>query len=350
MSFFGDDGPPPPPPPRLPPPPKPQEIMDVIDELSGAKSVVVTGPDGKKFRKIMRLPRSPEEERFFNIGGELIREGLKSIQELYKYNPMNVVDIQPVINTIANINEERAADLSKITDFGDINQDIQNFRNIQKTMLNDELTRGKNRLENDLATLGRSKGSYAAAQRAYFENEAAKTKQLNDIQALQYGENLANQRLGRNLTAYGARQEDRENQLRGAQLEYGLKQQRQTDLDNRRRELTNESLNQIKLGSGLRGEDINRAIGSGASDLALRENAMRNRADIDHYNSVVGNINANYQNELGYNQLLRNQAQNSFGSFLGSSIPTVLGTVGGAMLAGPAGSGGSMLMSKLFGK
>lgn len=343
--FGGDDHVPLPP--VLPPPPKPQEIMDVIDRISGAQSRVVTGPNGKKYREIVRLPRTAEEQRFFNIGGELIREGLKSIQELYKYNPMNVVDIQPVINAIADINEKRAADLSKIADFGDIKQDIQNFRNIQKTMLNDELKRGKNRLENNLAILGRSSGTYGAAQRAYFENEAAKTRQLNDIQALQYGETLAAQRLGRNLKAYEARQGARENQLRNAQLEYTLKQQRQNDLDNRRRELTNESLNQIKLGSGLRGEDMSRAMGSNASELSLRENALRNRSDIDHYNSVVNNLNANYQNQLAHHQATQNQG--SFGDFLGGSIGNILGTVGGSMLMGPSGSGGNMLFNKLFG-
>lgn len=48
MSFGNDD------PPQyqyVEPPPR-EEIMDVIDEITGVQSITVTGPDGKKRRKI----------------------------------------------------------------------------------------------------------------------------------------------------------------------------------------------------------------------------------------------------------------------------------------------------------
>lgn len=333
-----------PPPLRLPPPPKPKEIMDVFDEISGVKSVIVRDAQGRQIRKIMRIPRTPEEQRFFEQGEQLVREGIESVKQLWKYDPQNVVDIMPLINTIASLNEKQAEDLSKITDFGNIKQDIEDFKGIQKDLLKDELLRGKNLLEDDLSRMGRAGGTYAAAQRAYFEKEAAMARRLGDLQSTQYGEDLARQRLGRNLLAYDARQQGRENELRGAQQEYALRQQKAADAENMRQRALEERMNQINIGNSLMGIDRNRAMQNNAAQFSLAENQIRNRNQMDEYNSRINAMNQNYQNQLGYHQNL-NAQRTDYGGLLGN----VAGTVGGSMLFGPLGSGGNKLFGKLFG-
>lgn len=333
-----------PPPIKLPPPPKPQEIMDVFDEISGVQSVVVRDANGRQVRKIMRMPRTPQEQKFFEEGERLVSEGIQSIKQLFQYNPQNVIDIMPVINTITSLNQKQAEDLSKITDFGNIQQDIDDFKGIQKDLLNDELMRGKNILENDLARMGRSGGTYAAAERAYFQKEAAMAKRLADLQATQYGEDLSKQRLQRNLIAYDARQRGREDELRGAQQEYALRQQKAMDEENMRQRALEERMNQINIGNSLMGIDRNRAQQSNAPQFSLAENQIRNRNQMEDYNSRINAMNQNYQNQMGYHQNM-NAQRRDYGGLLGN----VAGTVGGSLLFGAPGSGGNKLFGKLFG-
>ncbi len=349
----------PPPPVILPPPPTEQEILDVFDELNGVQSIVITQPNGRKVRRTTRLPRTPEQERIFKIGERIMGEGLPALQYLFQKNPSAIVSATPVINAIAGLNEKQAQELSQIADFGNIQQDIQNFTNVQQQLFDRELMRGRNRLETDLARRGRSGGSYGAAQRAYFENEAALGRAQNDINALQYGEALAERRLSRNLKAYDARQEGRENQVRGAQMEYGLKRQEQNDLEAQRQRNIENQMNLFQLGSNIVAQDQNRATQSNANQLALQEFGLRNQAQMGRYNADTANkleryrleagaLNNNYQNQLAYNQALRN-AENQKGGSFGQLLGNIGGLVGSSMLFGPTGSGGNKLFTKLFG-
>lgn len=348
MSFFGGDDPtPPPPPPRLPPPPKPQEIMDVIDEISGTRSMIVT-ENGRKVRKIIKLPRSAEEQKFLRLGEEIISEGLASIKQLYQYNPQNVASIQPLINTIANLNERQIQDLSQITNFGNLREDVESFRTMQKDLLNEDLLRAEGNMENDLARMGRAGGTYGAAQRAYFAKESAMARRQGDFQALQYGQDLTRQRLGTNLAAYEARQQGRANELRAAETEYSLNRQRQADLENLRQSALSERMNQINIGSSLRGADLSRQQQGNATQMALYENDLRNRNQQNDYNNRFNVVNQDYQNQLGYHQAMTNYNKENETGF-GQALMTGAGLVGGSMLLGPAGSGGNKLFGKLFG-
>lgn len=333
-----------PPPVRIPNPPKPQEIMDVFDEISGVKSIVVRDAKGRLIRKNMRMPRTPQEQKFFEQGEKLVSEGMKSIKQLYQYNPQNVIDIMPVINTITSLNQKQAEDISKIADFGNIQKDIEDFRGIQKDILNKELLKRRGYIESDLLRSGLKDSTYAAEQRAFFDNEAEMSRRMGDLQATQYGEDLAKQRLGRNLLAYDARQQVRDNELRGAQQEYALRQQKASDAENMRQRAIEERMNQINMGNALMGIDRERAGQNNAAMFSLAENQIRNRNQMEDYNSRVNAMNQNYQNQLGYHQNM-NAQRRDYGGLLGN----VAGTVGGSMLFGPVGSGGNKLFGKLFG-
>lgn len=329
------------------PPPPPQEIMDVIDEITGTQSIIATGPDGRKRRVIQKLPRTPQEEAFFRQGEELMGSAIKNIQELHAYDPYSVVDFAPVIQTFANLNQEQAQDLAKVADFGNIEQDINNFKQMQTSLMEDQFRRQRSNLETDLARKGRSQGSYGQEQRArnsYYENLL---RQQNEVNATQYGEDLASKRLGRNLTAYGARQQGRENQLNAAQTEYGLKQQQLQDLENRRRYAIGENMQQFGLGAGLTGQDLAKAMASRAPELANQTFAMQSADQLNRYNADINRQNINYTNQLNR----YNASPPTFGEFLGN----VAGAQLGASISGPRSqpaptASGSNLknMSKFF--
>lgn len=346
----------PPPPVILPPPPTEQEILDVFDELNGVQSIVVTQPNGKRVRRTTRLPRTPEQEHIFQIGQKIISEGLPALQYLFKQNPSSIVSSAPVIDAIAGLNQKQAEQLSQIADFGNIQQEIKNFADVQSKLFDRELMRGRNRLETDLARRGRSGGSYGAAQRAYFENEAALGSAQNEINALQYGEALADRRLSRNLKAYDAQQEGRENQLRGAQMEYSLRRQEQNDLEAQRQRAIENQMNLFQVGSNIVGQDQNRANQSNANQLALQEFALRNQAQLGRYNAETAGKLERYRLHAGavnHNQALQNQAlqnsENQEGGSFGQVLGNIGGLVGSSLLFGAPGSGGNQLFTKLFG-
>ena len=125
MCFGGNDSPPAAP--YIPPPPPPPEILDVIDQITGTQSIVVTGADGKKRRIMSRLPRTPEEEAKYKAAEELIGSSMKNIRQLYKYDPKSMVDFAPLIETFSNLNRERMDALGQIANIGNIEQDIADF-------------------------------------------------------------------------------------------------------------------------------------------------------------------------------------------------------------------------------
>lgn len=329
------------------PPPPPQEIMDVIDEITGTQSIVARGPDGKMRRVIQRLPRTAEEEARFKQGEELMGRAIKNIQELHAYDPNSVVDFAPVIQTFANLNQEQAADLAQVADFGNIEQDINNFKQMQTSLMEDQFKRQRGQLETDLARKGRSAGSYGQEQRArnnYYENLV---RQQNEVNSTQYGEDLAAQRLNRNLTAYGARQQGRENQLNAAEMEYNLKQQQLQDLENRRRYAIDENMQQFGLGANLTGQDLAKAMATRAPELANQTFAMQSADSLNRYNADINRQNINYANRLAR----YNVRPPTFGEFLGN----VAGQQLGASITGPTrnqgqGNKGGTLsnMSKFF--
>ncbi len=61
---------------------KPEDMIDVIDQITGVQSIYTTGSDGRRQRVISRLPRTPEEEQLYSQAGALISSALtNSIKE-----------------------------------------------------------------------------------------------------------------------------------------------------------------------------------------------------------------------------------------------------------------------------
>ena len=132
----------PPPAPFLPPPPPPQEIMDVIDEVSGSKTVTATDPvTGKKIRLIQALPRSPEEQALYEEAGRLMDTAISELKRLYDYDPRQLVDFKPFIDTINTLNQERSEDMQKLTQIPDFTSYVNDFKTMQRSILEQEIGR-----------------------------------------------------------------------------------------------------------------------------------------------------------------------------------------------------------------
>lgn len=310
MSLFGGDDFPDPP--HLPEPPAPQELMDVIDEIAGAEAVTVTGADGKKRRVVRRLPRTKEEEVLFKKGQDLMGNALKNITQLYQYDPSLVVDFAPIIQTFADINTEQAQDLAKIGDFGNIEESIHAFKTMQKDLLDREYAKAQDAADESFIRRGYGRNSTGAAEtRAALAGNYVQAQQKTEVDAQNYGEDLAAKRLNRNTGVFNLKEAGRQNRLNAARLEYELENKKKADLEQLRQNAINENQNQLQIGANLVGNDLNKALNNRANQDAINQMQVGNNAQMAHYNANVDRLVKQHQMDVQANQ---NKPQ-SFGDF-----------------------------------
>lgn len=337
MSFGNDD---PPATPQYVAPPPQEEIMDVIDEITGTQSITVIGPNGKKRRKIERLPRTTEEQERFALGEELMTKSINNIKDLYQYNPDSVIDFEPLLRTFANLNDERANDLGQVANIGNIREDIQAFRDMQ-TSLDDEMFMRQNRaMEENLGRKGLS-DSYAGQEaRAFASRNENLYRKQSEFNANQYGEDLAAKRLDRNAKAFALDETGRAGRLSAAQAEYQLRKDQQAEIEGKRQTAIGENMNLLKVGSGITGQDLNKALASNAPQLANDTFSRQNADSLSRYTAGVNARNAAYDRE-------RHAYDSRPPSFTDIALQAG-GAIGGAMLTGAPGSLGNRLGSKIF--
>jgi len=338
MGLFKDD-PPPATPQYVAPPPR-EEIMDIIDEVTGVQSITVIGPDGKKRRKIERLPRTPEEQQMFVMGEDLMKKAINNIKDLYAYNPDSVIDFQPLLKTFADLNEERVNALGQVANIGNIQEDIQAFREMQTALDDDMFMRQNRALEENLGRKGLS-DSYAGQEaRAFAERNQDLVRKQSEFNANLYGEELAAKRLGRNAQAFALDETGRAGRLQAAQAEYQLRKDQQADIENKRQTAIGENMNLLKVGSGITGQDLNKALASQAPQIANQTFQMQNADSLQRYTAGVNAQNAVYDRQ-------RFAYDNRPPSFLDLGLG-IGSAVGGAMLTGAPGTLGNRLGAKLF--
>jgi hypothetical protein len=293
---FGNSSPPAAP--VIPPPPPPPEILDVIDEITGTQTITVVGEDGKKRRVTQRLPRTPEEEARFRSGERLMANALKNIQELYKYNPASAIDYTPIVNTFANLNRERLNDLAQIADLGNIAEDIAEFKEMQKTVIDEEFAIKNRTMEENLAHSGRGSGTYAAERRAAMAKNEVTARQRAGVEAAMYGEDLAARKLDRNSQAFGLREMGRQGQLEQAQMKYALAKEHEADMERRRQTAIEENKGLYNIGGGIVGQDLAKAMGGNTSGEALNLFNAQASDSLGRYNADVNRTMANYKMQM----------------------------------------------------
>ena len=329
----------PPEPPKLAAPPKVKDIEDVIDEISGTDAITVTGSDGKKRRVMRRLPRTKEEEALFQKGQGMMKTALQNITNLYRYDPGSAIDFQPIIETFANINSERMQNLSQIADFGNIKNDIDDFKAMQSSLLKEQFLTENNRLNERLAHSGLEDSTVGREERNLLSRNQNLTSQQADLNAMNFGEGLADRRLNRNANLYNMNEMGRQSRLQAAQLEYDLAQKKQTDLEQMRQNAINENQNQFQVANSLIGNDLDRSMRTRANTDALNQMQIANQAQMSNYGADVNRLTQQHQMQM--NQF--NARPPSFGDFA-----MKLGGMGiGYALGGPVGAGiGGNLMSR----
>lgn len=293
---FGNDNPPAAP--RISAPPPAPEILDTIDEITGTQTVTVVGDDGKKRRVTQRLPRTEEEQRRFESGERLMGNALRNIQQLYQYNPESAVNYAPIIETFANLNRDRMRDLSQIADLGNIEEDVQNFKEMQRTVIDEEFTRMNRSAEEALAHSGRGSGTYAAERRTAMARNEAMARQRAGVEATMYGEDLAARKLSRNADAFNLREMGRQGQFDEAQMRYGLAKDHEADMERRRQAAIQENQGLYDIGAGIVGQDLSKAMAGNTSGDALNMFNAQASDSMNRYNADVNRQMANYKMQM----------------------------------------------------
>ena len=339
MSFFGNDDPPQAP--YYPPIPPKEELMDVIDKISGTQTITVTGADGKKRRVMERLPRTPEEQKLFDDAGELMDKSMAEIKRLNEYNPTEVIDFAPFVNVMNDLNKERKSDIAELSKLPDFNRYVEDFKTMGNTILQEEFQRQENETQEYLNRRGYGDSTAAAESRSALGYSKAKALNENNVNANLYGEKLKSEDLTNRSNMYNFREQGRMGQLQRAQTEHQLKLDQKAQLDNARQTALQNQAGLFTMGAKIRGDDTATAMASRAPELGNTIFQQSNMDSLNRHQLNLNQINSRYQNEM--------EAYNSrppgFGDFLLNA-----GIAGGAaMLTGHPGSVAGKFGSKLFG-
>ena len=275
-----------------------QDMMDVLDEITGTQSVVVTGADGKKRRVNSRMPRSANEEKAFKLAEELIPSVIQNIKTLYKYNPKSSIDFAPLIETFANISDDRMKALGEVANIGNIQQDVADFKNMQATLIDEQFNMRERANEERLAHSGRGSGTYAAESRAAMARAHGLARMEGDTRASMAGEQLASQRLDRNKEAFNLQEVGRQGQLTSELEKYGLYKADEADQEQRRLGAIGEQRGMLDIGRAGVSDDLNKALQNRNVETAHNEYQIVNNAQIARQNSEINRGLANQKMEM----------------------------------------------------
>lgn len=330
--------------PQLPPQPPAPELMDFLDEISGVQTITTTGPDGKKRRVTQRLPMTPQEQQILDQAERLINQSVTNIERLYQHDPASVVNYQPFIQAFTSINNERMQDLAQIGNFKDIAEKVEQFRTINKNLAMREFESKRRASEEIFARRGISKGTEASEYRAAMAREQELLGQQLDVNAENYGEDLAARRLGREKELYNTRETGRQGRLQEAEVAYNLERQKEQDIKDIRQNSINENLGLMELGQNIQGKGQKSELGLQGNNAALgvfnAQAANQNQRDANNIARITNQYGLDMQQHNAtparFGQKILDlglaTAGQVAGSYIGSKIP---GTGNGAAVNNP---------------
>ena len=323
---FGSGGTPSPP--YIPPPPPKEELMDVIDHITGTEAVTMTGADGKKRRVIQRLPRSPEEEALYRDAGDLMQRSLAQIVELNKYDPKATVDFSGLITILGDLDAQRKEDIAELSNVPDFNAYVDDLKKNNRAILEEEFTRQENQNKGQLDRMGYGDSTAMAETRAALGKNRAQSLVQSDLDASMQGQQLAAQDISNRSNIYNFREQQRAGLLQKAQTEHQLTLSQKDQLDNARQQALQNQFGLFQTGAKIRGDDAAKAMATQAPQLANQIFQQSNADSLNRYNAGVNAQMANYQNQLN--------AYNSRGPSFGDSMMKLgmsgLGAFGGSYM------------------
>lgn len=343
--FFGGGGNDGPSAPSYRPPPAPIPWKDIIDEITGVKYVNVKKPDGGEERVLTRLPRTPEKQALYEKLDAMVPELISNIQNLYKYAPQELVPYQGFIESFANLNQEQQRNLAEVANIGNIAQDIKNFKQMNRSILDAELERGKNITNAEIAKRGWKGSSFDAQFQASRNKEEARARQQLEVESTVYGQKLARERFDLNKEAFGLNQQGRHSRLAQGQMQLGLQQEEMAQKEAKRQRAMQEQSGILGTVNTLQQQELAKEMGSAAPQLGNNTWSMENQDQMNRYNSSVAAENMAFQNA--------NMVHQNKGPSLGAQIATVggglAGNMAGPMFSGVGAAGGKYFGQKIFG-
>jgi hypothetical protein len=301
MCFGGHEASPPPLP-IYPPVPPPEELMDVIDHVTGTQAITVMGADGKKKRMIERLPRTPEEQTLYEQAGDLMTRAITEIQRLNAYDPNALVDFAPFVQVMNDLNRERQQDMQELIQLPDFNQTVQAFKDMNQRLLEEEFKRQENEGQEYLNRRGYGDSTAAIEMRNTLGKNRAQALEESRVRGDLYGEQLKAADLNNRQTAYTLREQGRLGQTQRAQMEHQLRLEQKAQQDQARQQALQNQVDLFRVGAGIRGEDVNRAMATRAPDLANTIFQQNSTDTLHRYQAQINQTNAAYQNQLAQYQ------------------------------------------------
>jgi len=344
MSFGGGDCSPPPAPYYTPMPPK-EELLDVIDYVTGTQAITVVGADGKKKRVVERLPRTQEEQKLYDEAGDLINQAIVEIKKLSDYDPAAMVDFAPFVDVMNSLNAERQADIAELAKIPDFNQYVNDFKAMGNTILQEEFKKQENETYEYLNRRGYGDSTAAIEMRNSLGYHKAKALEEHNVNANLYGEQLKAADLANRANMYSFREQGRLGQLQRAQAEHQLKLDQYNQTHAMRQQALQNQQGLFNMGASIRGEDTNKAMATRAPELANTIFQQSNMDSLNRHNAQIAQINAQYQNQLA----AYHSRPPSFGDTMlqlgGMGVGAYFGGPMGAMMGGQAGRIGGRLIS-----
>ena len=303
----------------LPKPPSSEEMMDVIDEITGTETRKVTGSDGRKYTMIKKLPKTKEEAALYDEAGRLMERAVGEIQKLYDYDPKQLVHYAPFVNTIAALNQERSADMQELTKFPDFNAYVQDFKDIQRQLVDEEYNRQSNSLEENLARRGLVDSTTGREERNLLNRNATLARSQVGVEAQAAGERAKAADLANRTNMFNLRESTRLARLQDASTEYGLQKDYAEQQERQRDKAIGHQANLFNIAAGIRGEQDNKNMATKAPYLRLADFEARNNNALNYYKTDSDRIRSNYDMQLAEH----NSKPPSFGQMalgLGTSL------------------------------
>jgi hypothetical protein len=285
----------PPAPPQFPDPPKPEDMMDVVDKIAGVQSVNVKGADGKTRRVIDRLPRTREEQILYDEAGVLMKNALGTIQELYRQDPLSALNYAPLIDTVNHLNTQRSADIARFVQMPDFSAFAQDFKKMQRTIIDEEFTKAKNAKQADLTRNGYGMDSTAWANAsAALDREYAESIAKNDVTSELTARELQEKDIRNRVLSYHLGEEGRQGELGAASMVLSAEQQELAEREARRQRSIQEQSGLFQTGANIRKEDSTLALNNVTSQVAQHTFNAQNEG----YKAGVWGHNAQYAHQL----------------------------------------------------
>jgi hypothetical protein len=347
-----------------PPPPSPTEWRDTFDFLTRTKQITTTGPDGKKRHELHRIPGTPQEEELLDMSRNLMNSAMKNMEQLYKYNPDDLLGYEDLITAFSEIKNDRIQDISQTLGIQDFRQDVDQFRRMKSEMLDRAFDEQRRKLEADLGSRGLENSSIADAKRNALASAQRRERSLAEVENRKFGSELAKEDFAQKRERFELREYGRQQHKDYLGDLYDVQRQDFFDRDQLRRQALQEQSGLFGLGQGVINDDRNLALKSQAPQMAnnafnaeASEKQAIHNAQMNAYNANVNaqlnrantNNNANNANFYGHLDMFRNKPQTSRQQLLG-----IAANMGG-MAMGSTGSSfgsaaGGMLANKLFGQ